>query len=105
VPGREETKRAAAEQSAWEIGSRELKQKLDRQEVALIDVREPHEWEICRIPGASLVPLGELPNRLAELPLDRDLVLHCHKGVRSMRALSFLRDHVGRLRCVRGACV
>ena len=95
VPGRDAARREAAETSTWEIGPRELKQKLDRQEVALIDVREPHEWEICRIPGASLVPLGELPNRLADLPLDRDLVLHCHKGVRSMRALSFLRDHAG----------
>ncbi len=85
----------AAERSAWEVARRELKSKLDRGEVTLIDVREPHEWEIARIPGARLIPLGELPNRFAELPMDGDIVLHCHKGVRSMRALELLRDHAG----------
>ena len=104
VPGREEQVAHEAERSAWEVGARELKTKLDRGEVTLIDVREPHEWEIARIPEARLIPLGELPNRFAELPMDGDLVLHCHKGIRSMKALELLRDHAGfkRLKSLRG---
>ncbi len=56
----------------------------------LIDVREPHEAEIARIPGAKLVPLGEVPARAAEIPQDRDVVLHCRSGARSAKALQFL---------------
>jgi adenylyltransferase/sulfurtransferase len=90
--------------AAWEIGPRALKAALDRGEVALIDVREPHEWEIAHIEGARLIPLAELPQRLAELPLDGAIVLHCHLGVRSMRALEFLRDAAGfkRVQSLRG---
>jgi adenylyltransferase/sulfurtransferase len=67
-------------------------------------VREPTEWEIARIPGARLIPLAELPNQLGQLPQDGDIVLHCHKGVRSMRALELLRDHAGftRVKSLRG---
>jgi sulfur-carrier protein adenylyltransferase/sulfurtransferase len=57
----------------------------------LIDVREVGEWEIARIPGARLIPLGELPGRLAELDPRRPIVTYCHRGVRSMRALEILR--------------
>jgi sulfur-carrier protein adenylyltransferase/sulfurtransferase len=104
VPGREAASHAAAEQSAWEITPRDLKAKLDQQAVTLIDVREPTEWEIAHIPAARLIPLAELPNRLAEIPQDGDIVLHCHHGVRSMRALELLRDHAGftRVRSLRG---
>jgi adenylyltransferase/sulfurtransferase len=56
----------------------------------LIDVREPHESEIARIPGAKLIPLGMLPARVAELDSSREIVLHCHHGQRSMRALEYL---------------
>jgi adenylyltransferase/sulfurtransferase len=58
---------------------------------ALVDVREPFEVEICRIPGSITIPLGELPERLAELPADRPIVVHCHHGGRSLRAVQFLR--------------
>ena len=57
-----------------------------------MDVREPHEWEIARIPGATLIPLGSLPARVSELDSSRPLVLHCHHGQRSMRALEFLHQ-------------
>ena len=57
----------------------------------LIDVREPYEWEITRIAGARLVPLAELPRRLAELDPRRDVVAYCHHGVRSQRAAELLR--------------
>ena len=58
----------------------------------LVDVRNPDEWEICKIEGAQLLPLPELPQRFQELPKDKLLVLHCHHGGRSMRALQFLRS-------------
>ena len=57
----------------------------------LLDVREPFEVEICRIPGSVTIPLGELPERAAELPKDRVIVVHCHHGGRSLQAAKFLR--------------
>ena len=63
----------------------------DNPDLDLVDVREMREWEICRIPGARLIPLSELPSRLAELDGHREIVTQCHKGVRSMRALEILR--------------
>ena len=66
----------------------ELKAKSD---LVLIDVREPHEWEIAHIDGARLIPLGQLPDRLGELDGRAEIVTQCHKGVRSMRALEILR--------------
>jgi len=87
-----------------EIEPRELAAAMERREVTLVDVREPHEWAIARIEGARLIPLGELPARLAELPLAGDLVLYCHHGIRSLRALEFLRQSAGleRVRSLRG---
>ena len=77
----------------WEIGAKELKAMQDRgEDFDLIDVREPHEWEIARIPGAKLIPLGSLPARVSELDSSRPIVLQCHHGQRSMRALEFLRQ-------------
>ena len=46
----------------------------------LIDVREPHEWEIAHIDGARLIPLGQLPDRLGELDGHAEIVTQCHKG-------------------------
>ncbi|MBI4499637.1 MAG: molybdopterin-synthase adenylyltransferase MoeB [Gemmatimonadetes bacterium] len=68
--------------------AREMEQNPD---LVLIDVREPHEWEICHIEGARLMPLSELPSRLNEIDGHKEVVLHCHHGVRSMRALEVLR--------------
>lgn len=58
--------------------------------VALIDVRNPDEYEEARVPGAVLVPLGELQDRVAEVPDDRVVYLICRSGARSMRAAEFL---------------
>jgi rhodanese-related sulfurtransferase len=58
---------------------------------ALIDVREPWEFERCRIDGSQLVPLGQLVARLDELPRERPLVIVCHHGNRSGVATDFLR--------------
>ncbi len=57
----------------------------------LIDVREPGEWEIVHLPGADLVPLGELPAVLSRLDSRRPIVTYCHHGIRSMKALEILR--------------
>jgi adenylyltransferase/sulfurtransferase len=59
--------------------------------IELVDVREPAEWEIVRIPGAKLIPKGELPAHLSELPQDRKIVLYCKSGVRSAEALATLK--------------
>ncbi|MBI1967379.1 MAG: molybdopterin-synthase adenylyltransferase MoeB [Gemmatimonadetes bacterium] len=59
--------------------------------LVVLDVREPHEYEIAHIEGAQLIPLGELPNRLNELDGHAEIVTHCHHGPRSMRALEILK--------------
>jgi rhodanese-related sulfurtransferase len=61
-----------------------------REAPLLVDVREPWEYENCRIDGSVSIPLGELPRRLAELPRDRPLVIVCHHGSRSGRAAVML---------------
>jgi adenylyltransferase/sulfurtransferase len=71
----------------------ELKARLDRGEkVYILDVRNPPEYQICRIPGSVLLPLPELPHRLGELDKGREMVVHCKSGVRSQRAIAFLRQ-------------
>jgi sulfur-carrier protein adenylyltransferase/sulfurtransferase len=57
----------------------------------LIDVREKSEYDDLRVPGSVLIPLGELPARLAEVPTDRDVYVHCRMGGRSARAVDYLR--------------
>ncbi len=69
----------------------------------LLDVREPHEAEIARIPGARLLPLSELPARLHELDSARTYTLHCHRGTRSVQAYHLLRQAgFGKLRILAG---
>jgi molybdopterin/thiamine biosynthesis adenylyltransferase/rhodanese-related sulfurtransferase len=73
-----------AEETVASLSVQELKQKMDAHEpFTLIDVREPWEYEIAHITGSRLIPLGELPQRLAELPRDGILVMQCHSGGRS----------------------
>ena len=71
----------------------ELKVFIDNNEgVFVLDVREPQEHQICSIPGAVLIPLGELPNRVNELGGHEDMVVHCKSGVRSAKAVKILHD-------------
>ncbi|HET9265301.1 MAG TPA: molybdopterin-synthase adenylyltransferase MoeB [Vicinamibacterales bacterium] len=66
-----------------------------RERVWILDVREPREFEICRIPGSSLIPLGDLTRRLEEIPRGDgapDIVVHCKSGVRSAKAVALLRQ-------------
>jgi adenylyltransferase/sulfurtransferase len=74
----------------------ELKSRIDRGDTPFIlDVREPNEFQICRIPGSTLIPLGELPRRLGELPQGADapdIVVHCKMGGRSAKAVRQLQE-------------
>jgi sulfur-carrier protein adenylyltransferase/sulfurtransferase len=75
-----------------EIQVEELKRKLDAGEnLFVLDVREPHEYQICNI-GGYLIPLGDLPKRVNELDTSREIVAHCRSGVRSAKAVNFLRQ-------------
>ena len=75
-----------------EISVEELKAKLDKKEsFVLLDVREQHEYDIARIPGSKLIPLGELDKRVQELDKKSKLIVHCKMGGRSARAVQFLR--------------
>ena len=74
-----------------EITPRELKARLDRgDDLFILDVREPHEYQICNI-GGHLIPLGELSRRAAELDSSKEIVAHCRSGKRSADAVDFLR--------------
>jgi adenylyltransferase/sulfurtransferase len=76
-----------------EISALELKDRLDGGDrLFVLDVREPNEYHICNIPGATLIPLGELPQRVGELDSSWDIVVHCRSGVRSAKAANFLRQ-------------
>ncbi|MDX1934831.1 MAG: molybdopterin-synthase adenylyltransferase MoeB [Capsulimonadales bacterium] len=76
-----------------EITPIELKAKLDRgDDFLLIDVREPYEWEIARIPGATLIPLGTIADRAGELDPNAEIVLQCRSGKRSATALETLQQ-------------
>jgi rhodanese-related sulfurtransferase len=75
------------------ITARELRKRLDAaKDFRLIDVREEDEWTVARLPQAELVPLSQFQERaLSELSPDEKIVLYCHHGVRSGRALDFLK--------------
>jgi adenylyltransferase/sulfurtransferase len=74
------------------IDALELKQKIDRgDKFVLLDVREPHEYQIAKIPGSILIPLGDLPKRLNELDKTADIVAQCKSGGRSQKAVDLLK--------------
>jgi adenylyltransferase/sulfurtransferase len=75
-----------------EIQVEELKRRLDAgDDLFVLDVREPHEYQICNING-YLIPLGDLPKRVNELDSSREIVAHCRSGGRSAKAVDFLRQ-------------
>ncbi|MBI4393979.1 MAG: molybdopterin-synthase adenylyltransferase MoeB [Euryarchaeota archaeon] len=70
----------------------ELKSMLDaKKAVFILDVRNPEEFEICRLSGSKLIPLPELPRRANELSTADEIVVHCHHGIRSAQAVNFLK--------------
>ncbi len=77
-----------------EISATELKQKMDAgEDVQLVDVRNPDEYAFAKIPGAKLIPLGEVVSRMKELDPDRELILQCKMGGRSAKATQLLRQN------------
>ena len=87
---------APAELAAWRADSA-------RPAPVLVDVREPWEFDYCRIDGSLSLPLSTLPARLAELPAERELVIVCHHGSRSQHAAQWLaRNGFARVHNLRG---
>jgi adenylyltransferase/sulfurtransferase len=75
-----------------QISVKELKARRDAgEDVFLLDVREPYEYQIAQI-GGTLIPQNDVPNRLAEIPRDREIVVHCRSGARSQRIAEFLKQ-------------
>jgi adenylyltransferase/sulfurtransferase len=77
-----------------ETSVEDLKALIDsKKKFILLDVREPFEWDIARIEGAMLIPLGELASRLRELNPADEIVVQCKSGGRSARAVEFLQEN------------
>jgi sulfur-carrier protein adenylyltransferase/sulfurtransferase len=84
----------ADETSDWEITPAQLKERLDRgEQVTIIDVREPHEWQIANLEnyGSKLIPLGQFADRVNELNVEDDIVVHCKMGGRSAKAYDVMK--------------
>ncbi|MBI2522854.1 molybdopterin-synthase adenylyltransferase MoeB [Candidatus Woesearchaeota archaeon] len=80
-----------------EISVRQLKNMIDDHEgFVLVDVREEHEWDICKIQGAKLIPMSQIMNDnigiLEHIEKDKKIVLHCHTGARSLAVLQLLKN-------------
>lgn len=75
-----------------EITATELKRRLDEgDDIQIIDVREQGEHDVARMPGAKLIPLGQVPGRMNEIDEGRETVVHCKGGVRSAKAIEALQ--------------
>jgi adenylyltransferase/sulfurtransferase len=84
----------APKAAGGEITVEELKKRMDAKEpIFVLDVRNPNEFQIGRIPGTVLIPLPELPQRLGELPKDREILVHCKSGMRSAKAVQLLKEN------------
>ena len=91
-PTAEQLAQASQQEPLPETTATELKGRLERgDDIQIIDVREPHEYEIARIPQTKLIPLGQVVNRMAEIDPDRETVVHCKGGVRSAKAIEALK--------------
>ncbi len=75
-----------------QISVKELKQRIDAgEDIFLLDVREPYEYQIAQI-GGKLIPQNDVPQRLAEIPRDREIIIHCRSGARSQKIAEFLKQ-------------
>ncbi|MBA2303629.1 MAG: molybdopterin-synthase adenylyltransferase MoeB [Acidobacteria bacterium] len=84
----------AAAPAVPETTVEDLRARLDSGSIFLLDVREPQEFQICRIPASTLIPLGQLGTRIHEVPSDgREIVVHCKAGGRSAKAVKLLEDN------------
>ena len=92
-PSPEQLAQASGQEQMPEITATALKGRLERgDDLQVIDVREPHEYEIARLPGTKLIPLGQVVSRLAEIDPERETVVHCKGGVRSAKAIEALKQ-------------
>ena len=92
VPGHDHEEEGTAGEGL-DITVQELHNRLEAGEkIRIVDVREPHEWEIVHIEGTTLIPLNQLPAYMHRLDSAEEIVLMCKSGVRSARALHQLRD-------------
>lgn len=78
--------------SSLEITVEELREKINKSNIILLDVREKAEYNICHLPNAKLIPLSELRFRVNELDTADEIIAYCHKGSRSAQAVRFLRE-------------
>jgi sulfur-carrier protein adenylyltransferase/sulfurtransferase len=85
---------AAPQANPDEVTVQEMKRALDNPALGIkvVDVREPDEYEIAKVNGVPLIPLGDLPNRFTELDPNQTIYLHCKGGVRSLKAVQFLKE-------------
>ena len=93
APAAPEVAVSTANSNETETDVNELKRKIDaKEDFFLLDVREPNEYQIGKIPGSTLIPLGEVPQRVNEIPRDKEIIVHCKMGGRSAKAAAFLRQ-------------
>jgi len=95
-------------QQVPEVTATELKQRLDRgEDIQIIDVREPNEVAISRIPNSIHIPLAQVVNRMSEIDPVRETVVHCKMGGRSARAIEALRrsGFTGKLSNLKGGII
>ncbi len=77
--------------SVKQLSATDLKKRLAQgEDLLLLDVREPYEFQYASIIGSLLIPLQHIPQRLGELNRDRDIVVVCHHGMRSQQAAQYL---------------
>ena len=99
--GGTDTAAPVAEQSAAssqldlapEVNVQTVAEVKDRTDVTVLDVREQWDYDEGHIPGVVLIPLGEIPNRLCEIPTDKTVIVTCRTGNRSAQAVDFLRQN------------
>ena len=93
APAATEVAVSTSNSNETETDVKELKRKIDaKEDFFLLDVREPNEYQIGKIPGSTLIPLGEVPQRVEEIPRDKEIIVHCKMGGRSAKAAAFLRQ-------------
>jgi molybdopterin/thiamine biosynthesis adenylyltransferase/rhodanese-related sulfurtransferase len=89
----QESPAAVPADTAGEISVEELNRRLQQgDKVVILDVRNPEEYQICKIAGSTLLPLPVLPQRFGELDKSREMVVHCKSGMRSAKAIQFLKQ-------------
>ena len=102
MPANDHAAEVDASLAELEILPKEYAEIAEKPGIVLIDVREPHEYEINRIPGSVLIPKDTLPEQLSELDPTAEYVVHCLSGVRSMESTQLMRGAGFKVRSMRG---